>query len=188
MSRHPISTADFRPPVAKAKGVGRIAPDLPGSGAEGFEDACVDVFVHAAQLLGIPKSVGEIYGLLFANPEPLAMDVVMARLAISKGSASQGLRWLRENGAVTSVSVAGDRRDHFVAETGLRKLASGFLREQFEPHLANATERLQRLSERTASISPKHRQFYLERLEKMQRWHRFAGQVLPLFLKLTDKV
>ena len=94
-----------------------------------FQQECINFFVHAAQALSVPRSVGEIYGLLYSSGEPLTMDDVVERLSISKGSASQGLRTLRDIGAVRTTYVAGDRRDFFVAETELRKLAFGFLRE-----------------------------------------------------------
>src|SRR6201994_3494474 len=85
-----------------------------------FQHECINLFVHAAQMLSIPRSVGEIYGLLYSSQEPLAMDEVIDRLSMSKGSGSQGLRWLRDIGAVRTSYVAGDRRDFFVAETELR--------------------------------------------------------------------
>jgi hypothetical protein len=52
------------------------------------------------QIFGVPKSVGQIYGLLYASPEPLSFSDIVVRLGISKGSASQGLRLLRSLGAI----------------------------------------------------------------------------------------
>ena len=64
------------------------------------ESAVIDLFLNAANSFGLPKSYGQIYGLLFCRDEPLAMDEVMDLLHISKGSASQGLRALRQLGAI----------------------------------------------------------------------------------------
>jgi len=50
----------------------------------------IQIFVQIAQVLGLPKSVGEIYGLLFCAMEPLNFDEIMRRLTISKGSTGQG--------------------------------------------------------------------------------------------------
>ena len=52
------------------------------------------------QIFGVPKSVGQIYGLLYASPLPLGFSDIVERLEISKGSASQGLQLLRSLGAV----------------------------------------------------------------------------------------
>ena len=66
----------------------------------GFEEAVVDFFVDAADLLGVPKSVAVLYGIVFASPQPLSFADIQARGTLSKGSVSQGLRVLREMGAI----------------------------------------------------------------------------------------
>jgi len=74
------------------------------------------------------------------------LDYIRSKLNLSSGSASQGLRLLRTLGAVHATYVPGDRRDHFLAETGLRKITTGFLREKVVPDLMVHEEQLQRLS------------------------------------------
>ena len=64
-----------------------------------FEGECVAFFAEIVQLFGIPKSVGQIYGLLYASYQPLGFTSIVERLEISKGSASQGLHLLRTLGA-----------------------------------------------------------------------------------------
>jgi DNA-binding transcriptional regulator GbsR (MarR family) len=160
---------------------------LDGSKAKlsAFQRECIDLFVHAAQALSIPRSIGEIYGLLFSTEEPLCMEDVISRLDMSKGSASQGLRWLRDVGAARTVYVQGDRRDHFVAETELRKLASGFLREHVEPHLASGKDRLARLANATATNG--NGAFASGRVRKLKRWHFFGSKLLPVLRTLAAK-
>jgi hypothetical protein len=50
--------------------------------------------------LGIPKSIGQIYGVLYASATPLSFSDIVGRLEISKGSVSQGLQLLRSLGAI----------------------------------------------------------------------------------------
>lgn len=69
-----------------------------------FENRMVGFFVDAAELLGVPKSVAAIYGLIFATPEPLSFSEIAARLDFSNGSVSQGLKILREMGAIKEAS------------------------------------------------------------------------------------
>jgi DNA-binding transcriptional regulator GbsR (MarR family) len=99
------------------------------------EDGFVRFFVHLAITVGLPRSVGEIFGLLFASTAPVSFDEVVARLGISKGSASQGLRLLTQIGAVSQVYVHGDRRTFYLAETRMRQLFSKALQESLRPHL-----------------------------------------------------
>lgn len=153
-----------------------------------FRRDCIELFVHAAQLLSVPRSIGEIYGLLYASPEPLPMESIMEELGMSKGSVSQGLRWLRDIGAVRSSYVHGDRRDHFAAVAELRRLAQGFLQERVVPHLHSGEDRVQQLRRSAREISGPHQQFVVERADKIRSWHRFASKIIPLFLRIAGKI
>jgi len=108
-------------------------------------------------------------------------------LSISKGSASQGLRWLKEVGAVQTTYVEGDRRDHYIAVVELRRLASGFLREQVQPHLESGAERLRRLEQTVKLAKNGERKFQQTRASKLHNWLKFSGVILPLLQKFAVK-
>src|SRR6056297_1692961 len=112
---------------------------------EKLEHEVVELFVRLANLLSLPRSLGEIYGCLYISPDPMCMDDLIEKLSISKGSASQGLRALRNFGAIKTVYQPGDRRDFYEAECELRKLVSGFLKDQVNPHLDSGRERVQNM-------------------------------------------
>ena len=44
----------------------------------------IEMFISFFKLIGLPKSVGEIYGLLFVAPRPLSMEDLMDRLQIRR--------------------------------------------------------------------------------------------------------
>ncbi len=146
----------------------------------------IGLFVNAVKLLGMPKSVGEIYGLLFIAPDPLPLDALVDRLNISKGSASQGLKVLRAFGAVKQVYVAGDRRDHYAAETELKKLAAGFVREEIKPRLDSGADRLERLKSLSVSEDSDHGEFYRSRVSKLAQWHARSREIMPLLSTMLD--
>lgn len=150
-----------------------------------WEVGVIELFVRAAQVVGISKSMGQIYGLLFCREQPLPMDDIVSLLGISKGSASQGLRTLRQLGAVTQAYRVGDRRDHFQAEVKLRKLVSGFLDEQVEPHLSSGAGRLQNLRLMLASgdLDAETLDFADKRMKLLEAWHQKARKLLPLVQK-----
>ena len=148
------------------------------------ERAIIELFVRLAQVIGLPRSVGEIYGLLFASVEPLPMDELTQRLSISKGSASQGLKLLRSFGAVRMEYVPGDRRDHYVAELELRHLLGGFLREKLQPHLVWGAGRLQEIDRLVAALPDGNHRILRERLVRLKRWRTRGQKMLPMALKL----
>ena len=147
-----------------------------------LESEVVALFVRVADLLNLPRSVGELYGILFISEEPLCLDDLRLKLQISKGSTRQGLKILRSFGAIRTVYVPGDRKDFYVAESSLRKIAGGFASEQIQPHLESGSERLERIRVLLAAESPS--EALEERVERLENWQKRANQVLPVVLKL----
>lgn len=151
-----------------------------------FQLESVALFVHAFSALSLPRSVGEIYGLLFSCEEPLSLDDVQQRLQLSRGSVSEGLRWLRSLGAVNLVYVPGLRKEHFTAETSLRKLAAGYLRDRIDPHLENGEARLAAL-EQSIADDTRAAAFQKSRLGQVRSWYVFFGKILPVIKALAAK-
>ena len=147
-----------------------------------LEQEVIDVFVRMAGVLNLPRSVGELYGLLFISPEPLCINDCMSKLNISKGSTSQGLKILRSFGAVKTVYIPGDRRDFFEAESGLRQIVTGFVNEQVRPHLENGKERMVRLESLAAAAPPDEREFFMDRIDRLKGWQKRANLLLPFAL------
>jgi DNA-binding transcriptional regulator GbsR (MarR family) len=159
---------------------GRSVP----SGLTPFQTQSVALFVRAAIALSLPRSVGQVYGLLFATPQPLNLDDIMALLGSSRGGTFEGLKWLRQFGAVERVFLPGVRKEHFRAELNLRRLASGFLRLRIEPHLDHARTQLDDLRGLIAGDTPEA-DFQRTRLGKVETWHRLLNDLLPVIKQVA---
>ena len=164
----------------------RLAPSAPEQ-LSPAEREVLDFFVHIGKYLSLPRSVGEIYGFLFARGEKLTLDDLVDQLAISKGSASQGLRMLRGVGAVRVSHLPGDRKDYFEAEAELPALVRGFLRDQLVVKLEHADQRLDRLRSVVDDPTSDAPDGLSGRVERLQSWHNKARRLVPLvstFLKM----
>ncbi len=153
-----------------------------------FESQLVAFFVDAAELLGVPKSVAAIYGIVFASPEPLSFANIEARLDFSKGSISQGLRALREIGAVREVSTDKDRTELFSPDLEMRRLIQRFLEQRLDTQLEQGKKRLGGLKKSADVFTGRDQKLIMERLRKLQRWHDRTMALMPVvkaFLKLT---
>ncbi|MDG1139817.1 MAG: hypothetical protein P8N49_09900 [Opitutales bacterium] len=139
----------------------------------------IDFFVRLMSLLGLPRSVGEIYGLLYFNHDSMCMEQIASKLAISIGSASQGLKTLRSLKAVKTSYVPGDRRDHYLAESEFRRLFSSFLKDEILPHLESAKDRISRMEESLPVENQEQSEFYNIRIEKLKRLTKTSGRLLP---------
>lgn len=140
------------------------------------------------RILGLPKSFGEIYGLLFISREPQSLDDLVRRLEISKGSASQGLRFLRDLGAVVEVEGADARRTYFEADMDLKKLVGGFIREEIRPHLKSGESKLDELT-RVSQLEEDEelREFYQRRVTRLEGWTKQARLILPLIQRVLGE-
>jgi len=156
--------------------------------SEAFERECVEFFADVVGVLGVPRSIGQIYGLLFASPQPLSFTDIVEKLDISRGSASQGLHSLRALGAVKIVSTEEDRRGLFVPELGLRRLVSGVLREKVDPLVTDGGARLKKLREHAnATPTAAGKRFSLDRVKQIESWRGQLGLLLPLLKTILGK-
>ena len=151
-----------------------------------FQRESIELFVGTFAVLSLPRSLGEIYGLLYSTEEPLAFDDLVIRLELSKGSVSEGLRLLRSLGAVNLVPVSGSRKDHFSAETSLRRLAGGYLRDRIEPYLRGGESRIESLRKVREEDQPLS-EFQQKRINQLLSWHRFFSKILPIFKSLSGR-
>jgi len=149
-----------------------------------IEMEAIEMFINFFRLLGLPKSIGEIYGLLFVSPRPLTMDDLMQRLDISLGAASQGLKALRSVGAVKAVYSPGERRDHFVADLELSRFAASFIKDQLLPKLEQSVQRVQRMEAALDGLPETDRKETRARIDELRRWLDRGRTMLPVALKL----
>lgn len=152
-----------------------------------FENAVISFFVDAADILGVPKSVAAIYGICFASPEPLTFAEIEARLDISKGSVSQGLKLLKEVGAIRPFADESARLERYEPDIELRKLVLHYLEQRVSKQLLAGRGRIREI--KAALPGPAAGRAVLkERVASLDGWHSKSAALLPLIkgaLKLT---
>ncbi|MCC5806404.1 MAG: hypothetical protein JJU00_08765 [Opitutales bacterium] len=158
-------------------------PESAAAGGGGaWEREVVDFYIHLAQAFSLPKSVGAIFGILFASPRALALDDIVERLSISKGSASSGLKLLQRVGAVQPTYEPGDRRTRYVPEMSIRRLLTGLLQETVTPHLRRGAAQLESLAPLLNEFPPDERKILAARLRALNTWQGKAKRLLPFVL------
>jgi DNA-binding transcriptional regulator GbsR (MarR family) len=104
---------------------------VPSSHALSRADLAVADAVGALmELWGFRRQLGRIWAVLFLSDRPLAAPELCDRLQISTGLLSMSLAELRTWSVVRSVTVPGDRKEHFEAETHVWKLVARVLRDR----------------------------------------------------------
>lgn len=152
-----------------------------------LERESIEYFVSFVQMFGLQKSIGQIYGLLFVTLDSLAMDEIIERLGISKGSASQGLTVLKGLGAVTSHAIPTDRREHFQADLQVSRIVTHFFENRLRPRLENGEARL-KVMHRLAHLVEREEPVgdagsVLHRIEALQKWQKRGRRIIPFLLR-----
>lgn len=151
-----------------------------------IERESVEYFVSLVQIFGLPKSIGQIYGLLFVSLDPLPMDRIIEELDISKGSASQGLSLLKTLGAVTPHQIKGDRREHFQADLNVSRIVSHFFNNRLKARLEHGEARLEsmlRLAQEADQNVSEDETSILPRIEALRKWQKRGSNIIPLITR-----
>lgn len=152
-------------------------PDLPPLDAE-----IIAYWVDIATCLGFPRSIGEIYGLMFLTEAAISADDVVERLGISRSGAGQGLRQLVEIGAIRPAHVLGSRKEHFQLQTDLGVLVKQLLNTRIFPRLEKLASQRRALAESAHKGGAAH---LVQRFDKLERWHGKAAPALKLLKALA---
>jgi len=149
---------------------------------------------HATQSLGVGRLLGQIFRYLYFSREPRSLDSLTAALGISKGSASMGVRQLEQWGGVKKVSVAGDRKDYYVAKDALGTIIRNATLEIAGKRMDNSSALISETEaelttrlERAGEMSEEER-FIKDRIEKLRSFQRktegiWDGIILRMLLK-----
>jgi len=140
-------------------------------------DSILHLCVKLCAILGLPKSVGLIYGAVFVSARPIEAGDICKKLKISRGSVSQGLKFLRELGAIRVEGDNGNRAEHFVVEDHLRKAVETFVTKKIGPAFEELGDEVVRLEKDPNLNLP---QELREKLETIRRWHSHGQLLLPL--------
>jgi DNA-binding transcriptional regulator GbsR (MarR family) len=150
----------------------------------------IEACARLCQLLGVPRSIGQIYGLLYLAVKPQSLDDMVKLLGISKGSASTGTRQLSAWGAIRQVWVPGERRDYYETVTDLAEFIRGSHTNFVKPRVVASGRRLDVI---LASLDEDHKQGLItagefkvcyERVKSLVKLQKKIQGVLPIAEKL----
>ena len=154
------------------------------------ELAVADAIGELMELWGFRRQLGRIWAVLFLSERPLAAPDLCERLRISTGLLSMSLAELRRWGVVRSAPVAGDRKEHFEAETNIWSLVRRVLAERERKAISAALESvenaLREVKGALGDVDPQVKaaaRFRLQRLEQLAQLCRVGQNLLHILLE-----
>ena len=152
--------------------------------------AVIEAGGNLSRRVGLPRTVGQIYGLLFLSPRALSLEEIADQLGISKASVSTGARQLASWGAIRQVWIPGSRKDHFEAIPELGALIRSAYREMFKPRLDASQKRGEAVIETlrddydAGRLSKEDYEFCRDRLHLLGRFQKALQTFAPLLDRL----
>lgn len=153
-------------------------PEIPAA----VKQETLAYWVNIAAVLGFPRTVGEIYGLLFLSESPLSADDLVDELGISRSGAGQGLKALLDIGAIKPAHQVAIRKEHFQLQTDLGVLVKNVLQARILPKLESLKQQQDALSASAQATAPAH---LAQRFEKLARWQQKASPLLAVLKSLA---
>jgi len=146
----------------------------------------VEVGGRICQILGQPRSTGQIYGLLYLSAEPMSLIQMSSMLGISKGSVSMGTRQLASWGAIRKVWIPGDRRDFYEIIEDLGQLIRISYNNLIKPKIKSSKDRLDILKFylgedfESGVISADKKKILEQRINTFKIYHNKIIKLMPL--------
>lgn len=108
---------------------------------------------------GINKTIAQIHALLLISPEPLSTDTIMQELTISRGNANMNIRALLDWNLIYKKSIAGDRKEYFIAEKDIWKWSHRIAKIRKQKELDPMLQALKEMSEVEKGKSVEEKEF-----------------------------
>jgi len=154
---------------------------------EKIRDEFAEIAGQLSARLGLSRTVGQLYALLFLSDEPLCLDYMVERLKISKGSVSTNIRELEKWGAVRKVWVKGSRKDFYEANPDTLKIVINRFKVGIQQRLnemlegINKFERIISEIENNLPVNEKKKaQFYKEKFKKVKKMQALVNTFLKV--------
>ena len=147
-------------------------------------------FIHTWGRLGanwgINRTMASVHALLLVSADAMNADEIMAELKISRGNANMNLRELMNWGLVHKEIIRGDRKEYFVAEKKLVKVAKLIMKERRKRELDPIVKTLAELQTIEGDKKDKHVKAYLETVKGLKDLTTKADGLIELMLKADE--
>ncbi|MBN1384023.1 MAG: hypothetical protein JW983_03970 [Elusimicrobia bacterium] len=138
--------------------------------------------------LGLNRSVGQIYGLLYMSDKPVSLDTIVTTLKMSKGSVSLNIRELERWEAVKKIWVSGSRKDFYEARPDFMNIIYKRIKIRLEKILSTFNSALEDF-EKKNSLNDTQKQ-RLTQIREMQDVFQKIAKTMPseISIKKIEKI
>lgn len=148
-----------------------------------------DKFIHTwgtlATQWGINRTMSQIHALLLLSPKSLNADQIMEDLKISRGNVNMNLRDLMSWGLINKQLLPGERKEYFVAEKDIWKVARQIAKERKRREIEPIIETMDEIK---AQLQPDtdEKKEVLKIIEDINKVTNFTNSTVQSVLKAEE--
>jgi DNA-binding transcriptional regulator GbsR (MarR family) len=110
------------------------------------QEEFIQLWSNLSSSWGINKAMAQIHALLLSVENPMTTDEIMEALTMSRSNANLNVRALLDWGLIYKKSLAGDRKEYFVAEKDIWEVAVKIIKERRRREIEPVIKDLKQLS------------------------------------------
>jgi DNA-binding transcriptional regulator GbsR (MarR family) len=135
---------------------------------------------------GINRTMAQVHALLLISPDPLTQDDLMAQLNISRGNVNMNVRDLIDWGLVGRVLIPGERKEYFIAEKDIWKVATQIVKERKKRELDPMMKLMDQLSKVEGDKKDKDVKAFVDTVTGIKKFGHHADNMLDALVKSDE--
>lgn len=135
---------------------------------------------------GINRAMAQIHAFLLVAPKAVNADEVMEALQISRGNVNMNIRELINWGIVEKVLKPGDRKEYFVAEKDIWKVAMRIMKERKKRELDPIISTMEQLKTVEADKKDAEAKAFIQTISQIQKFAKQADGALAGLIKADE--
>lgn len=141
----------------------------------------IEAFERSAELYGLNRSYGRLYGVLFFSDGPVSLDELVDESGYAKSTVSTAMKALERLHLVHRRSVAGEGKKAFYeAETDFWRVVQEFLRSEVQREITVMTRALDSAEQTLEAADDDRARRDLERVRSLKATYERSQKLVDL--------
>ncbi|MXR50456.1 transcriptional regulator [Halovenus sp. WSH3] len=148
---------------------------------ERAREEVLDAMERAAEIYGLSRSYGRLYGLLFFAEEPMSLDDLVERSEYAKSTVSTAMNSLQRLHLVHRRSIPGEGKKAFYeAERDFWTVFQEFLRREVRREVDTMIRSLDRAEQHLDGLDDEQAQRDLEKIRQLRRMYDRSQSLIDI--------
>jgi len=145
-------------------------------------ETMIGAFERSAEIYGVKRSYGRLYGVLYFAEEPLSLDTLAARSEYAKSTVSTAMSDLQRYHMVTRRSLPGEGKKAFYeAETDFWQIFRAFLNNEVRREIETMTGALEAAIDSLEDVEDERAERDRRKLRELKQVYERSDRIVGLF-------